>query len=193
MKKEIELDVLMLPPQGKHQHIFEQLENIAENKELILLNDHDPKPLYYQMQHMYPEVYDWEYLQKGEDGLWKVRIFHKPKFNKTVRELVLEFPPAIAILKKYRIDYCCRGDISLSDACAAKGLDGEKVLEEIRREEGQGSGSYPLRFQDWKLATLCDFIESNHHSYVRKNTPQIAQLLDRLQKCIIQVIHSCST
>ena len=181
MKKEFTLDVRVLPPQEKHRHIFEKLENLAAGEDLILLNDHDPKPLFYQMQQLYPDVFGWAYLQEGEDNLWKIRIFHKPRFNKSVREVVMEYPPAIAVLKKYRIDFCCKGDVNFLEACAAKGLNGEEVLAEIRSGEA-GGGSYPLRFQEWKMGALCHFIENNHHSYIRKNTPQIAQLLDKVTK-----------
>ena len=182
MEREIELDVRLLPHQGKHMHIFEQLENLQTGEDLILINDHDPKPLYYQMQHLYPDVFGWTYLQQGEGDVWKVRIFHNPRFNKTVREVVLQYPTSVGIFKKYRIDYCCKGNVPFLEACAKKGLDGAKVLEEIQLEGGQGGGSYALRFQDWKLAALCDFIENNHHSYVRKNIPQIAQLVDKVTK-----------
>lgn len=180
MKKEITLDVRMLPPQEKHRTIFEKLENLGAGEELILANDHDPKPLFYQLQQMYPEVFGWTYLQQGENDLWRIRIAHKPRFNKTVREVVMDYPPAIGVLKKYRIDFCCKGDVNFLDACAVKGLNGEEVLAEIRN--GEGGGAYPLRFQDWTMATLCDFIENNHHNYIRKNTPQIAQLLDKVTK-----------
>ena len=180
MRKESILDVRMLPPQGKHQHIFETLENIAEGEDIILVNDHDPKPLYYQMNQMYPDVFSWTYLQEGENDVWKIKISLKPRFSKTVREVVLQYPPSVAVFKKHRIDYCCRGNVSFMDACTAKGLDGEEVLAEIRQSEAQGN--YPLRFQDWKLSTICDFIENNHHNYIRKNTPLIAQLVSKVTK-----------
>ena len=180
MRKESILDVRMLPPQGKHQHIFETLENIAEMEDIILVNDHDPKPLYYQMNQIYPDVFSWTYLQEGEDDVWKVKISLKPRFNKTVREVVLQYPPSVAIFKKYRIDYCCKGNVTFMEACAAKGLDGEEVLAEIRQNESEGS--YPIRFQDGKLGAVCDFIENNHHNYIRKNMPLITQLLDKVTK-----------
>ena len=182
MKKEIELDVRMLPPQEKHRHVFERLENLSEGEDLILVNDHDPKPLHYQIDQLYPEVFNWAYLEQGENSIWKIRIFQMPRFSKTVREVALQYPSSVGVFKKYRIDYCCKGNISFMEACAAKGLDGPEVLEEIRHEGGQGNGSYSLRFQDWKLAGLCDFIENNHHNYIRKYAPQIVQLLDKVTR-----------
>lgn len=40
----------------------------------IIINDHDPKPLGYQMTAMHGEDrFSWEYLEKGPE-VWKVRI-----------------------------------------------------------------------------------------------------------------------
>jgi uncharacterized protein (DUF2249 family) len=39
----------------------------------VLVNDHDPKPLYYQFQAELGEPFQWEYLESGPE-VWKVRI-----------------------------------------------------------------------------------------------------------------------
>ncbi|MDE3078214.1 MAG: DUF2249 domain-containing protein [Chloroflexota bacterium] len=39
----------------------------------ILVNDHDPKPLYYQFEAEMKGRFRWEYLQSGPDE-WKVLI-----------------------------------------------------------------------------------------------------------------------
>jgi uncharacterized protein (DUF2249 family) len=38
-----------------------------------LVNDHDPKPLYYQFQAERTDQFGWEYLESGPDT-WQVRI-----------------------------------------------------------------------------------------------------------------------
>ena len=42
-------------------------------REILLMNDHDPKPLYYQFQAELGEPFQWEYLESGPE-VWKVRI-----------------------------------------------------------------------------------------------------------------------
>jgi len=37
------------------------------------VNDHDPKPLYYQFQAELGPVFAWDYLETGPE-VWKVRI-----------------------------------------------------------------------------------------------------------------------
>ena len=39
--------------------------------------------------------------------------------QKTVREFAVEFPNATRLFEKLGIDYCCGGNQSLEDACAA--------------------------------------------------------------------------
>ena len=39
----------------------------------VLVNDHDPKPLYYQFAAEYPDAFTWDYLETGPE-VWQVRI-----------------------------------------------------------------------------------------------------------------------
>lgn len=41
-----------------------------------LVNDHDPKPLYYQFAAERPGTFDWEYQEQGPE-VWKVLITKK--------------------------------------------------------------------------------------------------------------------
>ncbi|MEZ5160013.1 MAG: DUF2249 domain-containing protein [Marmoricola sp.] len=38
-----------------------------------MVNDHDPKPLWYQFSAEYPDRFTWDYLESGPD-VWRVRI-----------------------------------------------------------------------------------------------------------------------
>jgi uncharacterized protein (DUF2249 family) len=39
----------------------------------VLVNDHDPKPLYYQFAAEHPDQFTWDYLEQGPE-IWRVRI-----------------------------------------------------------------------------------------------------------------------
>ena len=45
----IQLDVRVIPPRDKHPTIFRTFDTLASGQSLVLLNDHDPKPLRYQL------------------------------------------------------------------------------------------------------------------------------------------------
>ncbi|RDI72945.1 DUF2249 domain-containing protein [Halopelagius longus] len=43
------LDLRDVPPPERHPKIFEAFEGLDSGERLTIVNDHDPKPLYYQM------------------------------------------------------------------------------------------------------------------------------------------------
>jgi len=45
-----ELDVRDMPPKDRHPEIMSVFEEMESGETLQLVNDHDPKPLYYEMQ-----------------------------------------------------------------------------------------------------------------------------------------------
>ncbi len=49
------LDVRTIPPPQRHPRIFEALDQLVPDQELLLVNDHEPKPLRYQIQATQPD------------------------------------------------------------------------------------------------------------------------------------------
>ena len=68
-----QLDVRTEPPARRHQLIFATYEELAAGSGFELVNDHDPKPLYYQFEAEHPGQFTWEYLEQGPE-VWRVRI-----------------------------------------------------------------------------------------------------------------------
>jgi uncharacterized protein (DUF2249 family) len=68
-----ELDVRVIPPRDKHPAIFRALDDLTTGQSLLLLNDHDPRPLRYQLDAERPDTFDWEYEAEGPEE-WRVRI-----------------------------------------------------------------------------------------------------------------------
>ena len=67
------LDVTLLEPRQKHPTIFARFDDLQEGESLTILNDHDPKPLYYQLVGERGDIFIWEYLEQGPQ-VWRVRI-----------------------------------------------------------------------------------------------------------------------
>jgi uncharacterized protein (DUF2249 family) len=68
-----ELDVRELPHGQRHEIIFGKLSALAPGEALLIVNDHDPKPLRYQFQAENSGEFSWEYLEEGPE-VWRVRI-----------------------------------------------------------------------------------------------------------------------
>jgi uncharacterized protein (DUF2249 family) len=67
------LDVRQLIPMQRHSTIFSTWQNLTPGKSFVLINDHDPKPLYYQFDAEHPGEFSWDYLESGPET-WRVRI-----------------------------------------------------------------------------------------------------------------------
>lgn len=68
-----QLDVRSEPPARRHELIFDTYERLGPGEGFVLVNDHDPKPLYYQFAAEHPDQFDWDYLEEGPQT-WRVRI-----------------------------------------------------------------------------------------------------------------------
>lgn len=68
-----EHDIRHLIPMQRHARIFELLNGLSAGEAFVFINDHDPKPLYYQIEAEHPKEYSWTYLESGPVA-WKVRI-----------------------------------------------------------------------------------------------------------------------
>lgn len=73
-----EIDVRSLIPAQRHERIFQHIDELAFGASFVLVNDHDPKPLYYQLEAEYPKQFSWTYLERGPD-VWRVEIERLPK------------------------------------------------------------------------------------------------------------------
>jgi uncharacterized protein (DUF2249 family) len=67
------LDVRPIPPADRHRQIFEMFEALLPGAGFELVNDHDPKPLYYQFAAERAGTFTWDYLETGPE-VWRVRI-----------------------------------------------------------------------------------------------------------------------
>ena len=67
------LDVRNTAPRERHPQIFDTFDNLQKGEAFILVNDHDPMPLYYQFLHVRENQFTWEYLEQGPE-VWRVHI-----------------------------------------------------------------------------------------------------------------------
>jgi len=67
------IDVRDLKPQRRHEALLAIFDELGADEGFVLVNDHDPKPLYHELRSMHGEVVDWEYRSRGEDG-WRVEV-----------------------------------------------------------------------------------------------------------------------
>ncbi|MBU2008631.1 MAG: DUF2249 domain-containing protein [Chloroflexi bacterium] len=59
------LDVRSMPPWERRPKILEIFESLAPGDSLLLVNDHDPRPLSYQLMMEHSGRFQWNSQEKG--------------------------------------------------------------------------------------------------------------------------------
>ena len=97
--------------------------------------------------------------------------------NKTVAEVVSENIKTAHVFKKYGIDFCCGGGITIDKACEKKNLDYSQLKEELLKVDDAPKA---YNYNSWKLDFLIDHILNIHHAYVEESIPLILQYSNRV-------------
>ncbi|PWG80251.1 iron-sulfur cluster repair di-iron protein [Pararcticibacter amylolyticus] len=176
------LDVTILEPRLKHPTIFEKFDSLNPGEDFIIHNDHDPKPLYYQLLAERGQTFVWEYVENGPEW-WKVRIGKLAEGEKetTIGELVAKDYRKAQVFKKFGIDFCCGGKKTLSEVCNKKGIDIHRVEDELKNvdQQSQRTGD---NYQNWELDFMCDYIINTHHNYVRESIPFLSEISQKVAR-----------
>src|SRR5690606_36259310 len=100
--KENILNVSALEPRLKHPTIFERFDELVSGESLTIHNDHDPKPLYYQMLGERGNIFTWEYLEQGPE-LYRIKITKKlsGEGEETLGEIAVKDLRKAEVFKKY--------------------------------------------------------------------------------------------
>jgi regulator of cell morphogenesis and NO signaling len=175
MSTNIFIDVTELQPSLKHPTIFDAFDNVSHGGTVIIHNDHDPKPVYYQLLGLRGNCFSWTYLKNGPE-VWEIEIKKNElsRGGETLGQIVSKDIRKAEVFKKLGLDFCCGGKKTLEAACIEKGLDENAVREELIKTEQQAA--HMPDFNKWSLGFLADYIVNEHHNYVRENTPLLKEL-----------------
>ncbi len=170
--KEITIDVPSLEPKLKHSTIFDTFDRLQPGESMIIHNDHDPKPVYYQLKSERGDIFTWEYLQQGPQW-WDIRVTKNATVTQeTIGEIVAGDIRKAEVFKKLGIDFCCNGKKTIQEACAAKGIDPAIVEAELCKPV-EGTATANVNYTEWEPDFLADYIVNTHHRYVKKYLPEI--------------------
>ncbi len=99
--------------------------------------------------------------------------------NRTVREIVVEFPLTTRIFEEFKIDYCCGGARSLDDACQSAGADPVALLERLDQVSENLVDDL-----DWlknsTLSRLIDYIVESHHVFTKAEISALPVLMAKV-------------
>jgi regulator of cell morphogenesis and NO signaling len=103
--------------------------------------------------------------------------------NRTIREIALATPATTRVFEDFKIDYCCGGRRSITDACIAAGIDPAILTERIAAvisNQGTAETGEP---ENKPPTELIGYIIAKHHLFtaqeVERLTPLMAKVVDR--------------
>lgn len=95
--------------------------------------------------------------------------------TQTVREIAQNQPSSIRVFEQFGIEYCCGAGERLLEACAARDVDVDAVIDALER----ASRSSSAHMKDWTkepLASLTAHIIATHHTYCKSELPRLSGL-----------------
>ena len=102
--------------------------------------------------------------------------------NATVAQIVTENAAAARVFQKYGIDYCCRGGVSVPEACGDRGLDPGALFAELEAALPGADGASTEDPRTLSTAGLVARIVDRHHGYLRRTLPHVEALSAKVAK-----------
>lgn len=95
----------------------------------------------------------------------------------TVSEMVRQDYRIADVFRRWGIDYCCGGNIPFTEVCREQKLDAGLIREDIEKATQTVNISNHLRFEDWSVEFLVDYITNVHHAYIKEEVPALYQFV----------------
>lgn len=91
--------------------------------------------------------------------------------NRPIGDIATSLPGATGIFRKFRLDFCCGGDMILKEAAATRGADLGAVERELAMLNADAESEVPT-----ETAALIDYIIYRYHETHRRQLPELHKL-----------------
>lgn len=102
--------------------------------------------------------------------------------HQTVAGLVLEHSECAPVFQRHRIDFCCRGDLRIEDACVARGIDPTALVQELARAIAARRGGGGADPRTLSTPALIAHIISVYHERLRRTLPFVEMLAAKVSR-----------
>ncbi|MBU6947672.1 iron-sulfur cluster repair di-iron protein ScdA [Staphylococcus haemolyticus] len=97
-----------------------------------------------------------------------------------VAEIVTDIPLSADIFRKYGIDFCCGGNISINEAVKNKKVDAETLIDEINELPNHDQGNINAKYLD--APSLIQYIQSRYHETMREEFKNLSPYVTKVAK-----------
>jgi regulator of cell morphogenesis and NO signaling len=101
----------------------------------------------------------------------------EPLTHRKVGEIAASLTGATGVFRRFGIDFCCHGDISLEEAAQARGVDLHAVEDALSELD---AAQAPPPAQD--SAAIIDHIVSRYHEVHRRQLPELILLARKVEQ-----------
>ncbi len=100
-------------------------------------------------------------------------------WERTVGDIAARLPGATAVFRKYKIDFCCNGDLTLDSAAQRRGVDPD-ALKHALEALGSGAGGTAAS-AEMSSDELIDHIQTCYHEAHRRALPELIALSRKVE------------
>jgi regulator of cell morphogenesis and NO signaling len=97
----------------------------------------------------------------------------KNESKTTVSEMVRQDYRVADVFRRWGIDYCCGGNTPFVEVCRTQSLSVDLIRDDIQKATHTTNISNHLRFEEWPVDFLVDYITNVHHAYLRQQVPAL--------------------
>lgn len=99
--------------------------------------------------------------------------------NRLLGEIVADDFRAATVFKEFGIDFCCGGKLTLDEACRARHIGMDEVVQKLNdiQEMAIAPGQ---NYKEWALDFLADYIVITHHRFVLKTLPDLVYYTEKI-------------
>jgi regulator of cell morphogenesis and NO signaling len=99
--------------------------------------------------------------------------------HSSVSNIVIADYRTADVFRKHGIEICCGGKLPLKTVCELRDINLDNIKKEL--EESTRTICLPssLKFEDWDIDFLTDYIVNVHHQYLEKALPETKDSLER--------------
>ncbi|MFF5915801.1 iron-sulfur cluster repair di-iron protein ScdA [Staphylococcus pasteuri] len=97
-----------------------------------------------------------------------------------VADVVTDMPLSSDIFRKYGIDFCCGGNISIEQAVENKKVDVQTILDEINQLPNESQGNINVKYLD--VPSLIQYIQSRYHETMREEFKNLSPYVTKVTK-----------
>ena len=101
--------------------------------------------------------------------------------QRTIGDLVAEDYLRAGVFNQYDIDFCCGGKRTLAAACEKQEIPLDEIEQALQSTGRNGTGS-ARRPGNWAPDFLADYIENEHHAYVRESIPVLRAFTQKVAR-----------